>query len=322
MPEIKTDIYNSIHKLRRAVGKLKWKTMCWPYKFKQRQAAKLREQLRSKAFELPRIPPATHPEVEIHMLCGKKQIDMGGWASWSILRFLRDAVLYVHSDGTLNSEEIIPWQKVVPGMVFISKAEADSCVSEKIASRAPHLYNWRCNYWAGSQVVDVHFFGNTDQLIIMDTDVLCFHDPIELRRALSTPDATYRWNKGIRTSYSADTKLLNQITGLSLPERFNCGFSTVPRWHTEEFDYLEKVLKLLKVDGRVDTENLWSGQTYYAMCAARCPKSQALPDNYAVTTGRTSHDMIVRHYIGIPQVRPRYFIEGIPEVLNSKPADL
>ena len=289
--------------------------MCWPYKFKQRQAAKLRAQLRPKAFELPPIKPVGKPEIEIHMLCGKKQLDMGIWASWSILRFMDNAILYVHSDGTLQPDDLNVWRKVIQGLIFVSKKEADARVGSEISKSFPLLYAWCCCYKYSAQVIDMHLFGQTDRLIVMDSDVLCFREPMEVRHWVSAAEPACRWQVGIRTCYLADTKLLKQITGLSLPEAFNLGFSLTPRYREKHFDHLEKVLKALTTNGRLDINEFWTGQTLGATCVVLAPHAKPLPSSYTATLGPTSDDMVVRHYVGIPQVRPRYFTEGIPRLL-------
>jgi hypothetical protein len=295
---------------------LKFKALdCWPYKFKQAKAKRLREQFCPKAFELPPIPPTAFPKVEIHMLCGKAYLDMGIWASWSILRFLKNALLYVHSDGTL--EDIAAWRKVVPEMVLVSKDEGNEKAANEISSRFPLLYRWRCHDWCGPHVVDMHLFGESDKLIVMDVDVLCFREPVELQDSLALDEPVYRWNRDVRSCYSADIGVLNSITGLKLPEALNAGFQLTPRFTSTEFEHLEQIVRLLQADGRIDTNHLWSSQTYCAMCAARCPGARALPDSYAVTLGWTSDDAIIRHYVGIPRVRPRYFTEGLPRLLTT-----
>jgi hypothetical protein len=241
------------------------------------RSAKLRQLLRPRLFELPQIPPANHPDIEIHMLCGKKHLDMAIWASWSILRFLKNAVLYVHPDGTLVPENVDSWSKVVKGIVFISKQQSDKKVRAELANRCFLLYDWHRNYRHSPQVVDVQLFGQTDKIVIVDSDVLYFKDPIELRLALSNKDAVYRWNKDVRSFYCANIELLEQMTGLKLPEAFNCGFCLAPRFGKSQFDHIEQMLRLLKADGRVQTDDLWSAQTYFTMCAALDNRSEAFP---------------------------------------------
>jgi regulator of extracellular matrix RemA (YlzA/DUF370 family) len=297
---------------------LKYKALyCWPYKFKQAKAEKLREQLRPKAFELPPIEPAGKPEIELHMLCGKAQLDMGIWASWSILRFLKNAVLYVHSDGTLTDEDAHLWRKIIPSMILISKEEADDRVMSIVAPIAPSLCRWRHSVKVSEQAIDMQLFGKTDRFLIADSDVLCFADPTELCEALSVRTPVFRWSRDIRSCYSDDIELLNKITGLHLPKALNGGFCVSPRWNKEGFHFLENAIKRLEADGRVDVQHYWSPQTYLAICTTRYTDSRPFSDSYAVTLGPTSDKAVVRHYVGIPAVRPRYFTEGLPRLLTT-----
>jgi hypothetical protein len=307
-------------KLRRAAGKLKFRVLdCWPYKFKQAKAKRLRDQFSPIVFQLPQIPaPAPpHPELEIHILCSKAHLDMGIWASWSILRFLNDATLYVHSDGTLQIEELDLWTRVVQGLIFVSKEEADARVAAKISKSWPLLYQWRCNYWSSAQLVDMHLFGNSDKFLVMDSDVLCFRDPFEVRRSLVCSKPIFRWNRGIHSAYLMSIDLINQIIGVRLVEALNSGFLITPRFTDELFELLERTIGILKTDHRVNTRQLWSGQTYYAICAANWPDSEPLPDGYSVTRGQMQDDAVVRHYVGVPSIRPRYFTEGVPKLLRD-----
>jgi hypothetical protein len=313
---------SSVGKLKKMVGKLKYKVLeCWPYALKQHKASKLREQFRPMVFELPAIHSTEPPEAEIHMLCGKEQLDMGIWASWSLLRYLENAVLYVHSDGTLDERDMDLWRKIIASVVIVSKHEADVRAESAISEKYALLYAWRYNNWASAQLIDVHLFGKSARLIVMDSDVLCFKDPIELRYQLTVSEPAFHWNRDARSCYSASIGVLNSITGLKFPEALNAGFLLTPRFEKADFDYLERMITLINTKSDVDVTHFWSCQTYYAMCAARFPGSRPLPDSYAVTLGRTSGNTVVRHYVGIPRVRPRYFTEGIPNLLADLAKD-
>ena len=38
---------------------------------------------------------------------------------------------------------------------------------------------------------------------------------------------------------------------------------------------------------------------------------------YQIYRGRTKADTVVRHYVGIPAIRPRYYLEGVPLLLEQ-----
>lgn len=301
--------------LRRALGRLKFKALdCWPYFLAERRAARIRGSWKSRVDKLPPLPADGPFDVEVHMLCGRNHLDMGILASWSLLRFLPGASLHVFSDGTLDEAAFAVWRKIIPNAVLIPQEEGVARVTAAIANRYPRLHDWWSRDWCGTHVVGMHLFGRSDKLIVMDADVLCFQRPDELLTDLATPGPVHRWNRDVRPSYSAGPALLKSITGLELPDALNAGFQLTSRYGGREFGHLEKMLELIARDGRVDPNHLWSSQTYCALCAAISPNAKAWPDSYAVTLGATTDETVVRHYVGIPRVRPRFFTEGLPRL--------
>jgi hypothetical protein len=82
----------------------------------------------------------------------------------------------------------------------------------------------------------------------------------------------------------------------------------------EDFLTLDQHLKEIKANPMIDLNHFWSEQTYYALMAARFPKSRAFSEVYSNSVGTTTGRQIVRHYVGIPKVRFRYFTEGLPRI--------
>ncbi len=175
----------NFYSVRNMLGLLKHKVCnCWPFFLQKRYAMKLRKSLYGSAFSLPSLATPREPTAEIHMLCGKEQLNMGIWSSWSGLRFLKNVILYVHSDGTLNHDDFILWKKVIPGSFLIKKEDSNNKATEIMSKRYPLLYRWRGLNWAAAQIIDYHLFGNQNIVISMDADVLFFKEPIELCLAI------------------------------------------------------------------------------------------------------------------------------------------
>jgi hypothetical protein len=314
---------SNIRAFRHAAGMLKYKLLyCWPYRRMQAQAAKLREQLRPMVFNLPPIEASSRPEVEIHMLCGKYHLDMGIWASWSFMRFLKNSVLYVHSDGTLGNDDVSLLQKIIRPSIVVTKSEADACVAAKLAKLAPRLCQFKHTNLFASQITSMQLYGNLDRFLMLDADVLCFSDPCELRTALMADKPAFRWGPDLRTSYVASVSQLSKMTQLQIPEGLNLGDMVTPRLNKEDFEYLEHLIPTLQADPTIDMECSWVPQTLLAVIAGRYHKTQPLSRDYAVTLGRTSDIAIVRHYVSIPAIRPRFFTEGIPKLLRDNRQNL
>lgn len=283
------------------------------YRPAMRRSAVYRERIRSEILALPPLAAGPGDPVEIHMLCGKAHFDMGVIASWSLMRYLPAATLYVHSDGTLGHAQIESWRAVIENVQLVPKPEADELVKDRIAADFPLLWQWRERNWAAYQVTDYSLFGTTPTLISLDSDVLCLADPTFLRQHLDTTELL--WNEDVRTCYSGDPVALSAATDLNLPLKLNCGFLLMPRLTTADFAALEAALVKLTALDWFDSNHPYSSQAYLAIIAAAQGRGGALPEQYRVYHGRTRPGTIVRHYVGVPSIRSRFFGEGVPLVL-------
>ena len=304
---------------RKQLGRLKCMAIDqWPYLHAMKAIPRQRESLVVLQATLPALPKRREIIYEIHMLCGHRDVDMGIWSSWSILRFLGGhGQLYVHSDGSLTGQDVERWQNVIGDFVAVSRSESDDITARELSSQTKHLYPWRCSNWASAQLVDVHYFGRTPRLLIMDSDVLTFTSPHEVIAALTTPQPGFSWCNDLLDAYSASRDVLLDVTGVQVPRRLCAGFLVCPRLKTFDFIQLDQHMQQISSDPRVALNHFWSCQTYYALLAAGYPTSKPLPSPYSNTSGRTQTNSVLRHYVGIPKVRFRYFTEGLPRILKQ-----
>ncbi|MEO5917535.1 MAG: hypothetical protein ABIS50_25120 [Luteolibacter sp.] len=278
----------------------------------------VREKYRPLLDKLPPLPPFRENRYELHMLCGHRDTDMGIWASWSIMRFLDgQARLYVHSDGTLTEEDGDRWRKIIGEVRVIDRNESDVTVERELAEKTTHLYPWRCSNWASAQLVDIHFFGEAPTMLIMDSDVLTFSKPQEVIDALSASPSKFAWCKDLRDAYSSTPEILQEITGARVPQRLCAGFLVCPRLGIEDFVKLDDQMRKIDADPRVEVGHFWSCQTYYALVASRFPGSGYFSDLYSNTDGQTNGSQVLRHFVGIPKVRFRYFTEGLARIAGE-----
>lgn len=308
-----------LQSIRMKAGSLKQKVLDdWPYHGRVKAIPAERAKLRSHILRLPQLPRLSENWYEIHMLCGRRDLDMGILASWSIMRFMDGrARLFVHSDGTLHEDDLDLWRWIVGEVLLVTREAADQRAHEALVGSTTHLLPWRSNYWSSQQVVDMHFYGDASAILIMDTDVLVFQRPVEVMAALSSTQPGFAWCRDLRDAYSAKVAMLQEITGVRMPERLNCGFMVCPRLRHEDFMELEAHLERIYRDQRVSLTHFWSGQTYYGLLASGRMGAAPLPDTYDITAGPTTSRQVLRHYVGIPRVRFRYFSEGVPRVLKG-----
>lgn len=304
---------------RKFLGDIKYRVVDrWPYAILRAYGNRRREHYRSETSRLPPLPVSDgRTDIEIHMLCGQAQVDMGIWASWSFMRFCPGSRLYVHSDGTLTPELFAQWQRIVPGSVLITDSEADEKFMSELGQSFPTLAKWRSDYWCAQQVIDYHLFGEAKSLVGMDSDILCFRRPREIEDVVREGQA-FRWGRDLGDHYSVHRRFLESVIGLQAPEALNGGFLACPRFSVDDFAFLERTLKALAF-ASVDVCNWAMAQTLLAAVAARFAAAGPLPSSYDVTLGRTKADVVTRHYVGVWSVRPRFFVEGVPRLLRERP---
>lgn len=306
-----------IKNIRKSLGKAKCTILDeWPYRREVRRMGLYREQMRSKLYSLPSIPQRSGEKIEIHMLCGKRDLDMGIWASWSLFRFLEGkGQLFIHSDGSLCEADLELWREKIAGLSLIGRRQSKEAVAELLSSRAPILYEWAQNNLPGIQLIDTHLFGEEEVFLILDSDVLCFKKPQVLLDRLQDSTPPFAWCRDLCDAYSCSSDLINEVTGVRVPPRVNHGVFVNPRLGFEDFMWLERKLEMIKSDGRIDLNHFWSSQTYVALIAGMKGNSCALPDEYSVRSRRGCKADVLRHYVGVPRIRYRYFKEGLPRII-------
>lgn len=151
-------------------------------------------------------------------------------------------------------------------------------------------------------------------MLIMDSDVLVFEKPLEVLARLEESPGRLSWCKDILDAYSGPTSLLKEITGICPPARLCAGFLATPRFSQADFEELNRWMLMIKQDNRIEVGHFWSCQTYFALLCSRYPRSEILPADYDNTMTRTAPGQIMRHYVGVPRVRFRYFTEGCKRI--------
>jgi hypothetical protein len=288
------------------------------------RAEKLREDYKKELLKLKGLEAGCDTDssdlLEVHMYCGSSQLDRGVWASWSLLRFFENYRLYVHSDGTLNEIHGAFWRRYIPHLHLVGVEEANQRINDYFSENNPLLRKWSQEYWCSAQVVDAHLFGKAPKILIMDSDVLCFSDPKELRSELKNPGSDCRWNEEAGDSvYSAKPETLERITGKKIPRRLNAGFLLTRRFDSSIYDTLEDYLQRIHQSNGIDVNHHQSAQAYYAMCAAEYDDIGPFSTSYRISLGKTLRGSVIRHYVGIPTVRYRFYTEGIFRILTENP---
>ena len=132
--------------------------------------------------QLARTPPVTLSPArtcEVHTMLGQRDLWMYLLAAKSLVSWVRDVQVVVHSDGSLTEDHFAQIERHIPGVRFVRFDEADRRAREALAGR-PFLLKWRGVDAAYRRLLDVELWRTGDRVIILDSDVLTNKRPAEL----------------------------------------------------------------------------------------------------------------------------------------------
>ncbi len=300
--------------LRRRLGALKWRlTEVWPAEIRLVSARRLRPRWAALSRLLPQLAvPREEPDVEVHMLCGEAQVDMGIWASWSFLRFLPGALFFLHSDGTLTGESVSAWRRIIPQLEFVDSAASEDRMHAVLAAW-PHLSSWRRKLPCARQDIDYFLYGRKTYVLSLDSDVLCFKEPLAVIDALRKRNEGALWMKDSIYAYSMPESEFVTRYGPNAT-RVNGGFWMAPRLSAAEMAAMDQDLSGWEPQWR---DHRWAPQTLLGAAFSRLGGGPMDPSRYKLGLGGHSSRYVLRHYPSPKYHRPRFFTEGIPAVLKS-----
>lgn len=300
--------------LLKQLGALKWRvTQVWPAGVRGILAKKLRRKYAVQARLLPTTSaPGEALDVEVHMLCGEAQVDMGIWASWSVLRFLPGAAFFLHSDGTIEDRSLATWRRIVPQLEHVAYRDAEEKMHAALAG-LPHLSAWRDTHVMARQPIDYFLYGRKAYVLGLDSDVLCFKAPEVIVNAIRNRETGALWMKDSISAYSMPEPEFEKRYGRNAA-RVNGGFWLAPRFSMADMEGMDRDLCAWAPEWR---DSYWSPQTLLAAAFSRSGGSALDPARYMLGLGGQRSGCVLRHYPSPRYHRSRFFTEGIPAVKES-----
>lgn len=128
-----------------------------------------------------RTPPiATNPNSDtgIHTAVPQRYLYAYLTAIKSLLRFYQDLAVYVHDDGSLQSEGKVLIERHLPGVQVIERAWADRTFEARVGDE--FLSKVRKSYTSYLKLFDPTLVSTHRRIIIVDTDILFLHRPTEI----------------------------------------------------------------------------------------------------------------------------------------------
>ena len=274
------------------------------------RVAYYRDVVRPRILKSPPVERLTDAHCEIHVLTSQQDWLNLVWALksfyWASSRHYR---LCIHDDGTLDEVARQELRRHFPDARLIDRHAADHDVLPTLDA-FPHCRTFRESNHLSPKLFDFRHYLESERMLLLDSDVLFFQDPVELLRRIEDPG--YRRNSvnaDMESAYTVHSADVRARLGIELPERFNSGLGVI---HAESLkhEWIEEFLGLPGVLG-----HFWRiEQTLFALCSARFGV-ELLPEEYRVSLQRGTEGCVAKHYIGA--VRHLMYREGMARLVRQ-----
>ena len=251
------------------------------------------------------IHTETSGDIKVCVLTSRKDWLLCLWSLVSFYEFSgrRDPLL-IFSDGTLSPCQQSAILHVFPDARIIQRSWADEAMSG-VLDPYPRCMLYRAAQPFAARIVDFPALCHSPFILVLDSDVLFFREPVELNAHLAARrPGSFVFLRDYQDAYFAPRHRIREEFGLDLPPAVNCGlmFADVSGFH---YDWFEDWLTRPEV-----FSHGWSEQTLWAMYGARMD-IRILGGDYVVRPGRgIPSRMVLRHYV--TPVRDLMYVEGIP----------
>jgi len=146
------------------------------------------------------------------------------------------------------------------------------------------------------KLIDPVLLGSAERIVILDSDVLFFRDPRELRAHVEqAPADAWLFQRDPASTYNVTEDVAASALGIRIPERVNSGIAVVPR-SLVDFDLCEQLLE----HPDVRRPSGWIEQTLFALCAGARGRVEYLSPSYLISLerGLDYSAFTARHYAG------------------------
>ena len=244
---------------------------------------------------------------EVHFLTGERFWQQTSFCFYSLWHQTSlNLQLVIYDDGSLTDLSKTSIQRIFPNVKIISATQIRSALDTFLPEeKFPALRARRLEYPHLRKLTDIHVGGQGWKLVL-DSDMLFFHPPVELLNWLQSPQKpTYMVD--VETSYGYTSRLMSDLAGVSIPEKINVGITGLCS-HQLDWDELESWCKIM-----IEREgtHYCQEQAMIAMLMARQPCDIMPADTYIVMPGK--EDVVkpiakLHHYVA--DSKPWYFRYG------------
>ena len=169
----------------------------------------------------------------------------------------------------------------------------------------------------GLRLLDFHMPERARVVVMMDTDVLFFHRPVDLLtrciEAQEGPALTSFRDDFDWLSVMGTKEHIKAVFKIKIEHEFNAGMVVMPRFGDTQFRFFERMLRSYEPEWR---KSYFAEQALWMLAAGEYGW-RALPGSYQIGHESNPSDAVAIHYVSNRAVRPRFFTEGLPRLIHT-----
>lgn len=249
--------------------------------------------------------------ISLHMLVSSTTWHAGVLAMISFEFFTRRKWdLHMHEDGTVSAADQARIEKILPGVRFVPRSEADERAQEFLQDH-PQCLEARGRHNLFLKFSDTPAFAPHDRFIVLDSDVIFFKPPTEILEWADSGSEKVWFNEDTKDGYCIAADLVEEAMEVPMWSKVNSGLALVPA-KAISLDLSEKMLRHF-------WETAWHPkffeQTLFALNASAWNRGGMLPPTYNINWGYLrAPGSICRHYVGDFK-HDLLYVEGAPLLL-------
>ena len=262
-------------------------------------------------FALARRPSGAEAPISVHMLVSSRTWHAGVLAAVSFEFFTgRRWQFIIHDDGSVDERARGQIERLLPGVRFVARAEAERRAAEFLSAHPKCLAN-RSRHNLFLKFFDAVAFAPHERFIVLDSDVLFFDRPQEILDWADSGRGECWFNEDTKETYCISRDQIEAALGIPLWSRVNSGLCLMHK-PAVSLDLSERLLASFE-------GNAWHPQffeqTLFALNASAFNQGGMLPRKYDINWGYLRcKGSVCRHYVGAFK-HDLLYIEGAPTLL-------
>lgn len=257
----------------------------------------------------------TNSNLEIHTIaCNNDFL----YHLWSLKTFFYYSELrpklVIYDDGTLTEYNRGIFLKDFPGCRIIQPSEYEQGMDKFFSSyQSSRKYAAIKSFFCRLKLLSVPCYAESDNIILLDSDILFFNKPIEVIEHLKNKRSFYLSDYQNEYSYPVDS--LKEMFGVDVFPKINAGFTYLPKsayLNNLNFinDYFEKISKVKSLN-KINKHE----QTVQALLLSKS-KAVRLGPNYQISKQPQTDTTVCQHYCNDGS-RPYIYTVGIKKLVTQ-----